>query len=61
MKITTERNETPHDVNKLIIYIGDDRYHCKESYGNLEITKISDSNSELINVTPRSGNQIDLY
>jgi hypothetical protein len=61
MKIRVERDETPQEVKQVIIYIGEDRYTCKESFGRLEITKISDGDSDIINVQPRSGNQIDLF
>lgn len=61
MKIRVERDEEPKEVKQVVIYIGDERYICKASFGDLEITKISDGDSDLINIQPISTNQINLY
>lgn len=61
MKIKINRDESPKEIKRVVIYIGEDRYICMESHGRLEITKMSDGDSDLINIQPRTGNQIDIY
>lgn len=61
MKYSTKRDEDPTEVKRLTIYIGEDRYYLEESIdGKLNITKISDGNTDRINVNPRYSNQIEL-
>lgn len=62
MKIrTTRQTEEKTEVNILIVYIGEDRYSIKETNdGRLQINKVSDSDTDLIRIHPRSGNEIEL-
>lgn len=62
MKIrTTRQTEEKTEVNILIIYIGLDRYSIKETTdGRLQINKVSDAETDLIRIHPRSGNEIEL-
>lgn len=58
---TTRQTEEKQNVNILIVYIGDDRYSLKETNdGRLQIIKVSDGESDLIKIHPRTGNEIEL-
>lgn len=61
MKYKKEIDKTPIEVKKITIYIGEERFRLIESIdGKLNIIKYSDGDSDLINVHPRSGNEIEL-
>lgn len=49
------------DVERIVIYIGEERFICEENSGKLKITKLSDGDSDLINIQPIVGNQVDIY
>ena len=58
---TTRQTEEKTKVDILIIYIGEDRYSLKETNdGRLQINKVSDGETDLIRIHPRSGNEIEL-
>lgn len=58
---TTRQTEERETVSILIIYIGDDRYSIKETNdGRLQINKVSDGETDLIRIHPRTGNEIEL-
>ena len=58
---TTRQTEEKQNVNILIVYIGEDKYSLKETNdGRLRITKVSDGESDLIKIHPRTGNEIEL-
>ena len=58
---TTRQTEEKTKVDILIIYIGEDRYSLKETNdGRLQINKVSDGETNLIIIHPRSGNEIEL-
>lgn len=58
---TTRQTEKTQEVSILIVYIGLDRYSIKETNdGRLQINKVSDGETDLIRVHPRSGNKIEL-
>ena len=58
---TTRQTEEKQNVNILIVYIGEDRYSLKETNdGRLQINKVSDGESDLIKIHPRTGNEIEL-
>jgi len=45
----------------LVVYIGENRYRISESIdGKLCINKTSDGDSDLVQIHPRSGNEIEL-
>lgn len=61
MKIKTKRQGEIVDNNYLVVYIGEDRYRITESIdGKLFINKTSDGDSDLVQIHPRSGNEIEL-
>ena len=61
MKIKIERQGEIVENKYLVVYIGDDRYRISESIdGKLCINKTSDGDSDLVQVHPRSGNEIEL-
>ncbi len=61
MKIKIERNGKIENNKYLVVYINDDRYRITESIdGKLTINKTSDGDSDLMNLHPRSGNEIDI-
>lgn len=58
---TTRQTEERQTVYALIVYIGNDRYSIKETNdGRLQINKVSDGETDLIRIHPRSGNEIEL-
>lgn len=58
---TTRQTEEKTEVSILIVYISEDRYTLKETNdGRLQINKVSDGESDLIKIHPRSGNEIEL-
>lgn len=58
---TTRQTEEKTKVDILIIYIGEDRYSLKETNdGRLQINKVSDGETDLVKIHPRSGNEIEL-
>lgn len=58
---TTRQTNLREKVDILIVYIGEDRYTLKETNdGRLQINKVSDGDSDLIRVHPRTGNEIEL-
>lgn len=62
MKFKIERDETPKEISRITIYIGEHRYRLTETnQGRLLITKTSDGDSDSINVHPCVGNQIELF
>ena len=62
MKYTTGRHgDTTVKTDKVIIYIGEDRYRLTESVdGKLTVNKMSDGLSDNINVHPRYANEIEV-
>ena len=61
MKIKTKRQGEVNENNYLVVYIGDDRYRITESIdGKLCINKTSDGDSDLVQIHPRRGNEIEL-
>lgn len=61
MKIKIERQGEIVENKYLVVYIGDDRYRINESIeGKLCINKTSDGDSDLVQIHPRSGNEIEL-
>jgi len=61
MKIKIERQGEIVENKYLVIYIGEDRYRISESIdGKLCINKTSDGDSDLVQIHPRSGNEIEL-
>lgn len=61
MNIKIKRQGELINTNFLIVYIGEHRYKLTESIdGKLNIIKSSDNDSDLINVHPRTGNEIEL-
>jgi len=61
MQIKTQREGNIIANDYLIVYIGDDRYRITESIdGKLCINKTSDGDSDLVQIHPRSGNEIEL-
>jgi len=62
MEYTANRHGDPTTkVNKIIIYIGENRYRLTESEnGKLNITKISDGVSDNINIQPVLSNVIEI-
>lgn len=61
MKVKTSRLEEPKEADRVVIFIGEHRFSFMEKFGRLEITKVSDGESDLINIQPRTGNQIELF
>lgn len=58
---TTRQTNIREKVDILIVYIGEDRYTLKETNdGRLQINKVSDGDSDLIRVHPRTGNEIGI-
>ena len=61
MKIKIERQGEIVENKYLVIYIGEDRYRISESIdGKLCINKTSDGDCDLVQIHPRSGNEIEL-
>lgn len=65
MKFTTKRDEQPQEVDRVVIYIGDNRYRLTESVdGKLTVNKYCDGelakDSEVVKIYPRTGNEIEL-
>ena len=61
MKIKIERQGEIVENKYLVVYIGEDRYRISESIdGKLCINKTSDGDSDLVQIHPRSGNEIEL-
>lgn len=62
MKYTTGRHgDTAVKADKIIVYIGEDRYRLTESVdGKLTVNKMSDGLSDDINIHPRYANEIDV-
>lgn len=61
MKIRTVRNEEPKQSDFLMVYIGEHRFRITESIdGKMNINKVSDSDSDLVQVHPRSEKEIEL-
>jgi hypothetical protein len=61
MKIKTKRQGEISENNYLVVYIGESRYRITESIdGKLCINKTSDGDSDLVQIHPRSGNEIEL-
>ena len=61
MKFKKGRDEEPIEVKIITIYIGEERFRLSESIdGKLNINKYSDSDSDLIKIHPRTGNEIEL-
>ena len=61
MKFKKERDEEPIEVKVITIYIGEERFRLSESIdGRLSINKYSDGYSDLIQIHPRTGNEIEL-
>jgi hypothetical protein len=63
MKYTTKKHgDETIQTDKIIIYIGEDRYRLTESVdGKLNINKISDGLSDNININPRYANEIEIF
>ena len=61
MKFITSREEEPVFAKMITITIGEETYRITETIdGKLNINKTSDSNSDLIRIHPRTGNEIEL-
>ena len=62
MKYTTGRHgDKATETNKVIVYIGLDRYRLTESNnGKLTINKMSDGDNDNMQVYPRYANEIDI-
>jgi len=61
MKFKKQRDEEPIEVKMITIYICENRFRLSESIdGKLNINKYSDLDSDLINIHPRTGNEIEL-
>jgi len=61
MKYSTKRNESPIDVDKIDVFIGDCKYRLTETIeGKLEICKTTEGDQEEMLVFPRVSNVIDL-
>jgi hypothetical protein len=63
MKAQVKRNTEFLEATTIVVVINGTRYTLKETNeGKLSINKISlDDNSDLILVSPRSGNEIDVF
>lgn len=61
MKLKTKRDDEPQEVKTVTIYIGLERFRLSESVdGKLTINKYSDGDSDLLQIFPRTGNEIEL-
>ena len=61
MKFKLNRDDEPKEIRKITIYIRDERYRLTESVDKkLNINKMSDGDSDDINVHPKCGNEIEL-
>jgi len=61
MKFKTKRDDEPQEVTTVTIYIGLERFRFSESVdGKLTINKYSDGDSDLLQIFPRTGNEIEL-
>ena len=61
MKYKIDRDDNPKEVTKITVYIGLDRYRITESNeGKLNINKMSDSDSDNIQIHPYCSNEIEL-
>lgn len=61
MKYITNRGEEPVFAKMITITIGEETYRITETIdGKLNINKTSDSDSDLIRIHPRTGNEIEL-
>jgi hypothetical protein len=61
MKFKTKRDDEPQEVTTVTIYIGLERFRLSESVdGKLTINKYSDGDSDLLQIFPRTGNEIEL-
>lgn len=62
MKFTKGRDEEPVEVKIITIHIGEERFRMSETIdGRLNVNKYSDGDSDLMNIHPRTGNEIELY
>ncbi|MDH4127134.1 MAG: hypothetical protein OEV44_00160 [Spirochaetota bacterium] len=62
MKYTTGKHgDTAIEANKIIVYIGENRYRLTESIdGKLTVNKMSDGLNDNINIHPRYANEIEV-
>jgi hypothetical protein len=61
MKFISKRDDVPEEVKSITIYIGLERYRITESVdGKMNINKMSDGDSDNIQVHPRYANEIEL-
>ena len=61
MKFKSKRDDEPQEVAAITIYIGLERFRLSESVdGKLTINKYSDGDSDLLQIFPRTGNEIEL-
>jgi len=62
MKLRIQRDETPIEVKTVTVFIGEQRFRLTESVdGKLNIIKYSDGESDMMNIHPRTGNEIELF
>lgn len=58
MTYSTHRDDTPKEIDHLRVFIGLDRYRLTEVNGCLNITKMSDGETDAISIRPVVSNEI---
>jgi hypothetical protein len=61
MKFKIERDETPKEVDTIVIFIDDNRYRLTGTEeGTLKVVKYSDGLIENISIIPKNNNSIEI-